>query len=170
MDELPQKRLAIPGKHTSAYAAFSLLYGHPHRCVEMPSSEILQSVIDGHCDAGLVIHEGRDGALRHGLFDIADIGDLYQSRCGAVLPLGVIVARRSLGEQAIRVLGETLRRSIQEARTQSSLSPFVCVKAQEQSPEILWKHINRYVTTETEMMTEEAARWIQLFLEAIKRL
>ena len=166
--EISQKRLAIPGKHTTAYVAFSLLYGHPQKILQMPASQIIQNVLDGHSDAGLVIHEGRDVALRHGLFDIADIGGLYQARYGAVLPLGVIVAKRSLGEQSLRILNETLRRSIQEARARSSLTSFVCTRAQEQSPEILWKHIDRYVTAETELMTEEASHWIHVFTEAVK--
>ena len=167
-DLLCSKRVAIPGKHTSAYAACTLIFGPFAQVVEMPSAQIISSVQAGECDAGVVIHEGRDVALQHGLVEVANVGDQYRARFGAPLPLGVIVARQSLGHEMIQQLNATLRLSIHEARARAVLTPFVCDRAQEHSPDVLWQHIHRYVTPETESMTSEAQEWTKVFLEALR--
>ena len=158
--DLPSLRLAIPGRLTSAYAAYSLLFGAPREVVEMPSSSVLRAISDGTCDAGLVIHETCSAAKQHGLVEVADVGESYRKQFGAVLPLGVIVARRSLGPTLLRQINETLVRSIAEARKRPLLSPFVRDRAQELDEAILWQHIRQYVTAETECMTPESAQWI----------
>jgi 1,4-dihydroxy-6-naphthoate synthase len=168
--DLPKVRIAIPGRYTSAFVALSVLYGRPERIVEMPSSEIFGSVVDGYVDAGLVIHEARFVYPSYGLYQIVDIGDAYFSRFHTPLPLGVIVARRSLGPQVLDSLSDTLRRSIQEARKRNSLSPFVLSRATELHPDTIWQHINHYVTQETEVMADAAYRWIEVFLEVSKRV
>jgi 1,4-dihydroxy-6-naphthoate synthase len=170
INDMHALRIAVPGRYTSAFVAFSILYGCPENIVEMPSSEILQSVVDGYADAGLVIHEARFVYPAYGLCRIVDIGDAYYSRFHTPLPLGVIVARRSLGEQLVDCLSDTLRRSIRHAKTQSSLSSFVSSHASEMHPDTIWQHISHYVTRETEMMADEEYRWIQVFLESAKGL
>jgi 1,4-dihydroxy-6-naphthoate synthase len=145
-----------------------ILYGHPENIVEMPSSEVLKSVADGRVDAGLVIHEARFVYPSYGLRQVVDIGDAYNARFRMPLPLGVIAAKRSLGDEVLDCLSHTLHRSICHAKTSSSLSSFVSSRATEMHSTTIWQHINHFVTRETEMMADEEFRWIQCFLEAAK--
>ena len=170
ISDLPSLRVAVPGRYTSAFVALCVLYGAPATIIEMPSCEILQSVVDGRADAGLVIHEARFVYQSYGLHQMVDIGDEYTSRFLTPLPLGVIVARRSLGIKTLDLLSDTLRHSIQAAKARSSLSPFILSHAAELHPDTIWQHINHYVTAQTETMTDEAYRWIDIFLEAQKRV
>lgn len=168
LSDLRTLRIAVPGQYTSAFVAFCLLYGRPENILQMPSSEILQSVSDGHCDAGLVIHEARFVYPSYGLTKLVDIGEAYHARFHTPLPLGVIVARRSLGEPMLDELSSTLRRSINQAKTRQALSSYITSRAAELHPDTIWQHIHHYVTGETEKMSEEEYRWIHLFLEAAK--
>ena len=170
LSDLLKVRLAIPGEKTSAYAAYTLLFGSPKEIVSMPSSAIIQAVTDGTCDAGLVIHETRSVADRYGLIEVADVGQLYSEKFHATLPLGVVVARRSLGPAILHAINDTLRRSIREARKRSVLSSFVLDRAQESDSAVLWQHIHHYVTDETELMTAESLQWITTFNQLIRHL
>lgn len=170
VSELPRLRLAIPGKLTSAYAAYSLLFDPSQQdIVEMSPSSIVRAIHDGTCDAGLVIHEVRSAVDRHGFVEIVDIGEAYRTKFGAVLPLGVIVAKRSLGPSMLQTINDTLFRSIHEARRRSVLSSFVLNRAQEPDGAVLWQHIHQYVTAETEHMTVESQQWLTIFNQLISQ-
>ena len=167
LSDLSKIRLAIPGKMTSAYAAYVLLFGRPRDVEEMSPSSIMRSIADGTCDAGLVIHETCSVGDRYGLIEIADVGEAYRARFGAPLPLGIIVAKRSLGPLVIQEINDTLFRSIREAKKRALLSSFVLDRAQELDSEILWQHIHQYVTAETEFLTSESSQWISTFSQLI---
>jgi 1,4-dihydroxy-6-naphthoate synthase len=167
VSDFSELRLAIPGKMTSAYAAYSLLFGCPAEVLEMSPSSIIRAILDGTCDAGLVIHETGSVASRYGLIEAVDVGEAYRSRFGFPLPLGVIVAKRSLGPSMIQELDSTLSRSICEAKARAILSSFVREKAQELDSAILWQHIHQYVTAETECMTPQARQWLAVFTQLL---
>jgi 1,4-dihydroxy-6-naphthoate synthase len=169
ISDLSRLRLAIPGKRTSAYAAYSLLFGPPTDVVEMSSTDIIQAIREGICDVGLVIHETRSAPEKHGLVEIADVGEVYRAKFGAILPLGVIVAKRSLGPSLLHTINDTLFRSIREARRRSVLSSFVLDKALETDGAVLWQHIHQYVTDETELMTAESQQWLTTFTQLLSR-
>lgn len=165
--DLSSMTIAIPGRHTSAFAALCALYGSPARAVEISSSNILQAVVDGQVDAGLVIHEARFVYPSYGVQQIVDIGLEYQSRFHAPLPLGIVVARKSLGPETISALSSVLSCSIRIARSRSELSPFIRERAAELDPATIWQHIHHYVTQETEEMSDTAWKWIETFVEVV---
>lgn len=111
LEELKNKKIAIPGKMTSAYLALRLAIGEFDFEV-VPFDEIMESVIDGKYDAGLIIHEGQLTYSHHDLKVIIDLGKWWNKRHGLPLPLGGNVVRRSLGEEAITQLAEIMRESI----------------------------------------------------------
>src|SRR5437773_1437844 len=57
-EEIKGKRIAIPGKMTSAYLALKL-YEPDFEEVAIPFDKILEAVADHSVDAGLIIHEGQ---------------------------------------------------------------------------------------------------------------
>src|SRR3984893_8599017 len=58
MEDLKGKRIAIPGKLTTAYLTLRLMQPDFH-AVEVPFDKILDAVKDNKADAGLVIHEAQ---------------------------------------------------------------------------------------------------------------
>lgn len=108
------KRVAVPGKMTTAYLAL-LLYEREVETVVVPFDEILQFVSSGAADAGVVIHEGQLTYSFEGLSKLVDLGEWWQNETGLPLPLGGNVIRRALGTDVIREVARLVKESIQYA-------------------------------------------------------
>jgi 1,4-dihydroxy-6-naphthoate synthase len=147
VDELRGARIAIPGRHTTASLLLSvLLPGSGREFVPMRFDRIMPAVAAGHCDAGLVIHEGRFTYREHGLRLLADLGEAWADAIGGPLPLGVIAARRDLPAATFRAVGDCLRASVALARAAPARPrDWVQRHAQELAAEVQQRHIALYV-------------------------
>jgi 1,4-dihydroxy-6-naphthoate synthase len=78
MEELRNKKIAIPGKLTTAYMLLQLydpaFQFDPSRILVMPFDRIMESVAAGEADAGLIIHESRFTFPSFGFKHIIDLG------------------------------------------------------------------------------------------------
>ena len=112
--EVKMKRIAVPGKLTTAYLALHLFAPGVDTGV-VPFDQIIPQVLEGKYDAGLIIHEGQLTYDKSGLYRIVDLGKWWQKVTGLPLPLGGNAIRRSLGPQLISRVTQALRESIQYA-------------------------------------------------------
>jgi 1,4-dihydroxy-6-naphthoate synthase len=108
------KRVAVPGKMTTAYLAL-MLYERDIEPVVVPFDEIIPTVVTGAADAGVVIHEGQLTYSLEGLTKVVDLGEWWQGETGLPLPLGGNAIRRDLGRKVIRESARLLRESIEYA-------------------------------------------------------
>ena len=67
-------RVAVPGRHTTAYFLLSL-YAQGFVPVEVRYDRILPMVAQGEVEAGLIIHESRFTYPRYGLVQVVDLGE-----------------------------------------------------------------------------------------------
>jgi 1,4-dihydroxy-6-naphthoate synthase len=111
---LKGKRVAIPGKLTTAYLA-ARLYESDFEPVFVPFDSIFDVVAKGEADAGVVIHEGQLTYAESGLKKIADLGEWWHQETGLPLPLGGNFILRSLGPEIVRNAANILKESIQYA-------------------------------------------------------
>ena len=112
--EIKKKRIAVPGKLTTAYLALKLF--SPGIDVEVvPFDQIIPQVLEGKYEAGLIIHEGQLTYSKAGLHRIVDLGKWWQKVTGLPLPLGGNAIRRALGPELMVSVGKALRDSIQYA-------------------------------------------------------
>jgi len=139
-------RIAIPGRYTTANFLCGLAFPRAQNKTELLFSDIEPAVLDGRVDAGLIIHENRFTYRAKGLRKIIDLGEFWESETGAPIPLGGIVIRRSLPDDAKRTVNRLVRRSVEYgfAHREASL-PFVREHAQEMSEEVMYRHIDLYV-------------------------
>ena len=145
-DEIHAARIAIPGKYTTANFLLSLAYPEATNKVELLFSEIEQAVINGDCDAGLIIHENRFTYQEKGLIKLMDLGEFWERESGDLIPLGGIVCRRSFSQDLKEKLNRVLNRSISYAFSQPEASrEFVSKHAQEMSEKVIQQHIELYV-------------------------
>ena len=111
-DWLRGKRIAIPGKMTSAYLALQLAIGECETIV-VPFDEIFAAVKSGRADVGLIIHEGQLTYRDEQLELILDLGVWWKIKTGLPLPLGGNVIRKDIApadRSAInRILHESIR-------------------------------------------------------------
>lgn len=113
--QLPNLRVAIPGRLTSAFLELQLAVGQLAQPLVVPFDEILETVARGDADAGLVIHEGQLTYEREGLQLVLDLGHWWHELTGGLpLPLGANAVRRDLDDgSTAEAVSHALRKSIE---------------------------------------------------------
>jgi 1,4-dihydroxy-6-naphthoate synthase len=159
--DLAGRRVAVPSERSTAYLLFRLwaakaVPGGFGEIVVLPFHEIMPAVRDGRVDAGLVIHEARFTYRQYGLHKLADMGEAWEQDTGLPIPLGAIIARRSLGAERLRELAGTVRSSVELAWQDPSASrDYVLAHAQEMDPDVADQHIALYVNEFTADLGED---------------
>jgi 1,4-dihydroxy-6-naphthoate synthase len=114
LDDIKTKKIAIPGKLTTAYLALQLFAPGVETEV-VPFDQIIPQILEGKYEAGLIIHEGQLTYDRSGLQRVVDLGRWWQQVTGLPLPLGGNAIRRALGAELMSSVGNALKESIQYA-------------------------------------------------------
>ena len=112
--EIKTRRIAVPGKLTTAYLALKLFAPQIETAV-VSFDQIIPQVLAGKYDAGLIIHEGQLTYAKSGLHRILDLGKWWRDKYALPLPLGGNAIRRELGRALIVSISDALQRSIQYA-------------------------------------------------------
>lgn len=170
-DELKGKRIAIPGKLTTAFLLMRLFEPElAENVVEMPFNEIMGSVREGRAEAGLIIHEGRFTYPLFGLVSLMDMGRRWERETGLPLPLGLIVAKRSLGEDVLGKIQRLIRESVLYAMAhRQETGPYVKAHSQELEDSVIGKHIELYVNDYSVDMGEEGVRAVERLFDMAER-
>ncbi|WP_172387905.1 1,4-dihydroxy-6-naphthoate synthase [Streptomyces sp. MNP-20] len=159
--DLSGKKVAVPSERSTAYLLFRLwaadvLADGVGEIVVLPFDRIMPAVRDGEVDAGLVIHEARFTYQNYGLHRLADMGEHWEATTGLPIPLGAIIAKRSLGADALRGLADAARASVRAAWDDPEVSrPYVLEHAQEMDPKVADQHIGLYVNEFTADLGED---------------
>jgi 1,4-dihydroxy-6-naphthoate synthase len=118
VSELKGKRIAIPGKMTTAYLTLKILKPD-FEAVPVPFDHIPQAVRDGLVDAGLIIHEAQLTYARGGFQLVVDLGKWFKQEYNLPLPLGANALLRSLEPNIQQECARLMRESIQYAMDHS---------------------------------------------------
>ena len=159
--DLTGRTVAVPSERSTAYLLFRLwaadtIPGGVGGIVVMPFHEIMPAVRDGKVDAGLVIHEARFTYRNYGLHKLADMGEHWEATTGLPIPLGAIIAKRSLGAGQLNLLADSIRTSVRAAWDDPEASrPYVMEHAQEMDPSVADQHIGLYVNEFTADLGED---------------
>jgi 1,4-dihydroxy-6-naphthoate synthase len=149
-------RVALPGINTTAHLLFSLAYPQIKNKTFVPFHVIEEMVINGAVDAGVIIHENRFTYQQKGLNKLSDLGDVWEKRTGAPIPLGGIMVRRSFDLDLATKINRVINRSLAFANENSSaLPPFVTENAKEMNEEVMRNHISLYVNEFSLALGEE---------------
>jgi 1,4-dihydroxy-6-naphthoate synthase len=108
---LADKKVAVPGKMTSAFLALQLFLGK-FDYVVVPFDQIFEAVRSGRADVGLIIHEGQLTYAKSGFEKIVDLGRWWKEQTGLPLPLGGNVVRKDIPKRVRHDLSEIIRESI----------------------------------------------------------
>ncbi len=111
---LKGKKIAIPGKLTTAYLAMQL-FENDFIPVFVPFDQIFSAVESGKVDLGLIIHEGQITFEKQGFRKVVDLGQWWYEKYKLPLPLGVDIIRRDLGKETVREFAKLFKESIQYA-------------------------------------------------------
>ena len=105
------KKIAVPGKMTSAFLALQLFLGE-FDYVVVPFDQIFDALRSGQADLGLIIHEGQLTYAKSGFERIVDLGSWWKAQTGLPLPLGGNVVRKDIPKPVRHDLSEIIRESI----------------------------------------------------------
>jgi 1,4-dihydroxy-6-naphthoate synthase len=159
-------RIAIPGVYTTANLLLSLAFPGARDKAEMVFSDIEGAVLDGRVDAGVIIHENRFTYQDKGLRKVIDLGEFWEQSTGAPIPLGGIVARRTLPAPIQQAMGRIMRRSVEHAFAHPGDSrDFVRAHAQEMREDVMRQHIDLYVNQYSVTLGDDGRRAVETLIE-----
>ena len=168
--DLAGKTIAVPGRYTTALLLLRLFDPRLTNFMVMPFNEVMEAVQSGNADAGLIIHESRFTYHGFGLHKLLDLGEWWEGETGLPIPLGGIVARRSLGRETIHAIERALRAGVDYARSHpSEAAHYICEHAQEMSTEVCAAHIDLYVNDFSADLGDEGIRAIECLMERAER-
>jgi 1,4-dihydroxy-6-naphthoate synthase len=146
LEEAAAGRIAVPGRETTAFLLFRLAAPAPGEVVELRYDRILEAVVAGDVDAGLIIHESRFTYAEHGLVSVADLGEWWEGETGLPVPLAGIFARSDLEQEVAEAAEAAIRASVEYAFANPDASrDYVRSLSQEMSDEVCAAHIALYV-------------------------
>ncbi len=164
--ELPRCRIAIPGEYTTAALLFRLFCPEAQDLMPILFSEIPGAVVQGKADAGVIIHETRFVYEAMGLVCLQDLGRWWEDETGHPIPLGGIVAKRSLGREMVQQLDEAVAASVDYAYGHTGeVMKFVKEYAQETEDGVISDHIKLYVNHFTKKLGRDGVAAVEHLLQ-----
>lgn len=94
--DLHATEIVTPGPLTTAKRVLHLALGDDLRTRDLPFDQVLDEVVSGRAEAGLLIHEGQLTYADAGLVKLLDLGTWWQENVGLPLPLGLVGIRRDV--------------------------------------------------------------------------
>ena len=146
LEEAATGRIAIPGRETTAFLLLRLAVPALGEAVELRYDRILDAVVSGEVDAGLIIHESRFTYGEHGLVSVADLGEWWEEETGLPVPLAGIFALSDLEPGVVDEAAAAVRASVEYAFANPEASrDYVRSLSKEMSDEVCAAHIALYV-------------------------
>lgn len=169
-EELKGRRIAIPGKLTTAYLTLCLMQPD-FEAVVVPFDRILEAVREGAADAGLVIHEAQLTHPQDGFHTVVDLGRWWKEKYQLPLPLGANVLRRDLAPDIARESCRLMRESIQYAldhREEALNYALEFARGMEPSlaREFIGMYVNHYTVDSGDIVPAAAQKLLDLGHEA----
>ena len=138
--------IAIPGGLTTANLLLKLSQPDDVELFTLRYDQIMPAVAAGEVDAGLIIHESRFTYPGYGLVKHLDLGAWWERETGLPLPLGGIMAKRSLGEATLKELDGAICASLRYGYAhRAEAQPYIAQNAQELDETVMQQHIDLYV-------------------------
>ncbi|MDP6749080.1 MAG: ABC transporter substrate-binding protein [Candidatus Poribacteria bacterium] len=149
MLDLKGRKIAIPGKMTSAYLTCSL-FQPDFEAVVIPFDQIIDYVKSGEAEAGLIIHEGQLTYAESGLHKVVDLGEWWYHETGLPLPLGGNVIRRDLGIEKMKKVTRLVQQSIRYSLdNRPPALDYAMIYARDMETEIADQFVGMYVNDYT---------------------
>ncbi len=171
LSDLRSKRIAVPGEDTTAHLLLSLLTPEPKQKTFCVYDDVLALIRAGIVDCGVIIHETRFTFHQEGFVEIADLGELWEEQTGLPIPLGGLVAKRSLGNEKIAQITDAIQSSLRFAWDNPEAgASYRQTYSLEMDPEVLQQHIDLYVNEESLQLSPEGIQAVDHLLSEGRRI
>ncbi|MGC4037062.1 MAG: 1,4-dihydroxy-6-naphthoate synthase [Chitinophagaceae bacterium] len=144
--EVNNASIALPGINTTANLLFSFAYPGAVKKQFTIFSGIEDAVLSGKTDLGVIIHENRFTYQQRGLHKVVDLGEYWETKMNAPIPLGGIAIKRSIDSATVQKVNYVIRKSLDYAFAHYPfITDYVKQHSQEMSEDVMRKHIELYV-------------------------
>ncbi len=109
--DLSEAEIIYSGLSTSFILPLLLYMGNYPQNIKATSGFVVQDLLEGRAEVGIIIAEEMEAAGRAGLETAVDLGAWWKGKTGLPLPLEVFAARRVLGQETAREIDAGMRRS-----------------------------------------------------------
>ena len=169
-DELKGKRIAVPGKMTTAYLVLKL-FQPDFEAVAVPFDKIPEAIREHSVDAGLVIHEAQLTFSKGGFHNVLDLGRWWKKTYDLPLPLGANALLRSLSEEAQVEACRLMRESIQYAldnhdEALNYAMQFARDMEQPLADKFVGMYVNHFTVDAGELVPKAAQKMLDMGFEA----
>lgn len=164
-EDLKGKRIAVPGKMTTAYLTLRI-FQPDFEAVVVPFDQILDAVNSKAADAGLVIHEAQLTYGRGGYHRVLDLGVWWKKEFDLPLPLGANAILRDLPADIKSECCKLMRDSIRYALdNQEEALNYAMQFARDMEQPLAEKFVGMYVNHYTEDCGELVPKAAQKLLD-----
>jgi 1,4-dihydroxy-6-naphthoate synthase len=144
--DFQQATIALPGENTTANLLFSFAYPEAKNKKHMIFSAIEESVLNEQTELGVIIHENRFTYQQKGLQKVTDLGEYWEQKMKAPIPLGGIAVSKSIDKKISLKIDRLIKKSIEFAFSNYPLiTDYVKQHSQEMSEDVMRQHIELYV-------------------------
>ena len=149
IEEIKGKRVAIPGKMTTAYLALKIIEPD-FEAVVVPFDKVLDALRERSVDAALVIHEAQLTYAKGGFQAVVDLGRWWKKTFDLPLPLGANALRKDLSPELQTECCKLMRESIQYALDNHDEAFNYAIQfARDMEPALAEKFVGMYVNHHT---------------------
>lgn len=163
--------VALPGINTTAHLLFSFAYPAASNKKFMIFSAIEDAVINKETALGVIIHENRFTYQDKGLHKVKDLGEYWEEKMHAPIPLGGIAISQSIKRSVAVKVDELIRKSLDYAFSNyPEVTDYVKSHAQEMSEAVMRQHIDLYVNNYSLALGEEGKKAISTLADIYNQI
>ncbi len=162
--------IALPGINTTANLLFSFAYPEANKKQFTIFSGIEDAVLSGKTQLGVIIHENRFTYQQRGLHKVVDLGEYWETKMNAPIPLGGIAIKRSIDLSIAGKINRLIRQSLDYAFAHYPfITDYVKEHSQEMSEDVMRKHIELYVNDYSLDLGENGKKAIGILYDVYKK-
>ena len=169
--DVANSTIAIPGEHTTANFLLSFAFPMAKNKTSILFSSVEDAVLMEKFDLGVIIHENRFTYQQKGLIKICDLGEMWEERQKAPIPLACIACRSSLDVQIRNQMDNLIRKSVEYAFSHyPEITAYTKEHAQAMDENVMRQHIELYVNNYSVDLGEDGKNAINQLQKVYKNL
>jgi len=169
--DIQHSNIAIPGLNTTANMLLSFAFPGAMNKIPMLFSEIEDTVLNGKTDLGVIIHENRFTYQQKGLHKVIDLGEYWEEKMKAPIPLGGIAAKKSIDKSTCLRVNELIKKSIEYSfANYPVISDYVKQHSQTMSEDVMRQHIELYVNHYSISLGNEGKKAISILFDTFQKI
>jgi 1,4-dihydroxy-6-naphthoate synthase len=174
-EEITNGTVTLPGLNTTANLLFSFAFpeskNKSYRRFDLIEDIVSAGNKHHTTEFGVIIHENRFTYAQKGLNKVVDLGEIWEKKINAPIPLGGIAIKRNIEKNTAIQVDELIKSSLKYAFNHyPEVGDFVKAHSQAMSEDVMRKHIDLYVNNYSLQLGNEGREAIQKLIEVYRRL